>query len=36
MLTYLVASKPLVSSQTIHHLPTIHLNEFLTYTDNDQ
>ncbi len=36
MLTYLVACKPLFSSQTIHQIPNIQLDHFLTYTDNNE
>ena len=36
MLTYLVSSKPLISSLILHEIPSIHLDQFLTFTDNDQ
>ncbi|CAF4036794.1 unnamed protein product [Adineta steineri] len=36
MLSCLIASKNLVSSETILQKPNIHLDQFLTYIDNDQ
>ncbi len=36
MLSCLVASKHLISSDTILHRPTIHLEQFITYTDDNQ
>lgn len=36
MLYCLVASKHLISSETILHRPTLHLDQYLTYTDDNQ
>jgi hypothetical protein len=36
MLTYLVASKPFISSKIIDQIPNTHLNEYLTFIDKDR
>ncbi len=36
MITYLLSSKPLISSPMINQLPSIHSNEFLAFLDDNQ